>query len=202
MFYYVSGTVAEMEAGLAVIDCGGVGFACYTTNYSLTHMKKGSQAKLFTYLNVKEDGMDLYGFTSQAELRSFKLLLGVNGVGPKAALSILSSTTPDQLAMCVVMGDEKTLTAAPGIGKKIAQRIILELKDKLSKDQEIGAFVPDGSGAAAMPAGNNGKLKEAAAALAVLGYGAQEVNTALKYVDVEHLSLEDIIRQALKQMIR
>ena len=202
MFYYVSGTVAEMEAGLAVIDCGGVGFACYTTNYSLAHMKKGSQAKLFTYLNVKEDGMDIYGFTSQAELRSFKLLLGVNGVGPKAALSILSSTTPDQLAMCVVMGDEKTLTAAPGIGKKIAQRIILELKDKLSKDQEIGAFVPDGSGAAAMPAGNNGKLKEAAAALAVLGYGAQEVNTALKNVDVEHLSLEDIIRQALKQMIR
>lgn len=202
MFYYVSGTVAEMEAGLAVIDCGGVGFACYTTNYSLAHMKKGSQAKLFTYLNVKEDGMDLYGFASQAELRSFKLLLGVNGVGPKAALSILSSTTPDQLTMCVVMGDEKTLTAAPGIGKKIAQRIILELKDKLSKDQEIGTFVPDGSGAAAMPAGNSGKLKEAAAALAVLGYGAQEVNTALKYVDVEHLSLEDIIRQALKQMIR
>ena len=135
MFYYVSGTVAEMEAGLAVIDCGGVGFACYTTNYSLAHMKKGSQAKMFTYLNVKEDGMDLYGFTSQAELRSFKLLLGVNGVGPKAALSILSSTTPDQLAMCVVMGDEKTLTAAPGIGKKIAQRIILELKDKLSNAQ-------------------------------------------------------------------
>ncbi|MBQ6974645.1 MAG: Holliday junction branch migration protein RuvA [Oscillospiraceae bacterium] len=202
MFYYVSGTVAEMEAGLAVIDCGGVGFACYTTNYSLTHMKKGSQAKLFTYLNVKEDGMDLYGFTSQAELRSFKLLLGVNGVGPKAALSILSSTTPDQLAMCVVMGDEKTLTAAPGIGKKIAQRIILELKDKLSKDQEIGTFVPDGSGAVAMPTGSTGKLKEAAAALAVLGYGAQEVNTALKNVDVEHLSLEDIIRQALKQMIR
>ena len=202
MFYYVSGTVAEMEAGLAVIDCGGVGFACYTTNYSLAHMKKGSQAKLFTYLNVKEDGMDLYGFTSQAELRSFKLLLGVNGVGPKAALSILSSTTPDQLAMCVVMGDEKTLTAAPGIGKKIAQRIILELKDKLSKDQEIGAFVPDGGSAAAMPAGGTGKLKEAAAALAVLGYGAQEVNAALKNVDVEHLSLEDIIRQALKQMIR
>ena len=202
MFYYVSGTVAEMEAGLAVIDCGGVGFACYTTNYSLAHMKKGSQAKLFTYLNVKEDGMDLYGFTSQAELRSFKLLLGVNGVGPKAALSILSSTTPDQLAMCVVMGDEKTLTAAPGIGKKIAQRIILELKDKLSKDQDIGAFVPDGGGATAMPAGGTGKLKEAAAALTVLGYGAQEVNMALKNVDVEHLSLEDIIRQALKQMIR
>ena len=202
MFYYVSGTVAEMEAGLAVIDCGGVGFACYTTNYSLAHMKKGSQTKLFTYLNVKEDGMDLYGFTSQAELRSFKLLLGVNGVGPKAALSILSSTTPDQLAMCVVMGDEKTLTAAPGIGKKIAQRIILELKDKLSKDQEIGTFVPDGSGAVTMPTGSTGKLKEAAAALAVLGYGAQEVNTALKNVDVEHLSLEDIIRQALKQMIR
>lgn len=202
MFYYVSGTVAEMEAGLAVIDCGGVGFACNTTNYSLAQMKKGSQMKLYTYLNVKEDGMDLYGFTSQAELRSFKLLLGVSGVGPKAALSILSSTTPDQLAMCVVMGDEKTLTAAPGIGKKIAQRIILELKDKLGKEQDMGSFVPDGGVAVAVPAGNSGKLKEAAAALAVLGYGAQEVNTALKNVDVEHLPLEDIIRQALRQMIR
>ena len=200
MFYYLNGTVAEIEPNLAVIDCNGVGYACSTTNYSLSQLKKGSPAKLYTYLNVREDGVDLFGFTTQAELRSFKLLLGVNGVGPKAALSILSSTTPDQLAMSVVMGDEKTLTAAPGIGKKIAQRIILELKDKLGAEQEIGAFTTSGG---AMPAaGDSAKRKEAAAALAVLGYGAQEVNAALKQVDVENLSLEDIIRQALRQMIR
>ncbi len=135
MFYYVNGTVAELEAGLAVIDCGGVGYACATTNYTLSQLKKGERAKLYTYLNVREDAMELFGFASQSELRSFKMLIGVSGVGPKAALSILSSTTPQQLAMAVVMGDEKALTAAPGIGKKIAQRIILELKDKLAKEQ-------------------------------------------------------------------
>ena len=201
MFYYLNGTVAELEPNLAVIDCGGVGYACSTTNYSLSQLKKGSPAKLFTYLNVREDGVDLFGFTSQAELRSFKLLLGVNGVGPKAALSILSSTTPEQLAMSVVMGDEKTLTAAPGIGKKIAQRIILELKDKLGADQEIGVFTPSAGSAVPAP-GDSTKRKEAAAALAVLGYSAQEVNAALKQVDVDNLSLEDAIRQALRQMIR
>ena len=135
MFYYVNGTVAEIEAGLAVIDCSGVGYACATTNYTLSQLKKGERAKLYTYLNVREDAMELFGFASQSELRSFKMLIGVSGVGPKAALSILSSTTPQQLSMAVVMGDEKALTAAPGIGKKIAQRIILELKDKLIKEQ-------------------------------------------------------------------
>lgn len=201
MFYYLNGTVAEFESNLAVIDVGGVGYACSTTNYSLSQLNKGSPAKLYTYLNVREDGIELFGFTSQAELRSFKLLLGVNGVGPKAALSILSSTTPDQLAMSVVMGDEKTLTAAPGIGKKIAQRIILELKDKLSADQDIGSFTPVAGGkASAVPDG--GKRKEAAAALAVLGYSASEVSNALKQIDVDNLPLEDIIRQALRQMIR
>ena len=113
MFYYVNGTVAELEAGLAVIDCGGVGYACATTNYTLSQLKKGERAKLHTYLNVREDAMELFGFASQSELRSFKMLIGVSGVGPKAALSILSSTTPQQLAMAVVMGDEKALTAAP-----------------------------------------------------------------------------------------
>lgn len=198
MFYYVCGTVAEIEANLAVIDCGGVGYACATTNYTLSQLKKGERAKLFTYLNVKEDGMDLFGFATQSELHSFKLLLGVSGVGPKAALSILSSTTPENLAMSVVMGDEKTLTAAPGIGKKIAQRIILELKDKLSKEQSN--FTPGGVSLPAMS--SSGKLQEASAALSVLGYGSGEISVALRGIDMENTALEDIIRQALKKMVK
>ena len=199
MFYYVNGTVAEIEAGLAVIDCSGVGYACATTNYTLSQLKKGERAKLYTYLNVREDAMEMFGFASQSELRSFKMLIGVSGVGPKAALSILSSTTPQQLSMAVVMGDEKALTAAPGIGKKIAQRIILELKDKLIKEQ--GGFEAGSGAAAAMPAQSN-KAGEAAAALAVLGYSTQEVQMALKGVDVENLPLEEIIRQSLKKMVK
>ena len=199
MFYYVNGTVAEIEAGLAVIDCSGVGYACATTNYTLSQLKKGERAKLYTYLNVREDAMEMFGFASQSELRRFKMLIGVSGVGPKAALSILSSTTPQQLSMAVVMGDEKALTAAPGIGKKIAQRIILELKDKLIKEQ--GGFEAGSGAAAAMPAQNN-KAGEAAAALAVLGYGSQEIAAALKGIDMDALPLEEIIRQSLKKMVK
>ncbi len=199
MFYYVNGTVAEIEAGLAVIDCSGVGYACATTNYTLSQLKKGERAKLYTYLNVREDAMEMFGFASQSELRSFKMLIGVSGVGPKAALSILSSTTPQQLSMAVVMGDEKALTAAPGIGKKIAQRIILELKDKLIKEQ--GGFETSSGAAVAMPAQNN-KAGEAAAALAVLGYGSQEIAAALKGIDMDALPLEEIIRQSLKKMVK
>ena len=199
MFYFVNGTVAEIEAGLAVIDCSGVGYACATTNYTLSQLKKGERAKLYTYLNVREDAMEMFGFASQSELRSFKMLIGVSGVGPKAALSILSSTTPQQLSMAVVMGDEKALTAAPGIGKKIAQRIILELKDKLIKEQ--GGSEAGSGAAAAMPAQNN-KAGEAAAALAVLGYGSQEIAAALKGIDMDALPLEEIIRQSLKKMVK
>ena len=133
MFYYLDGTVAEILPYLAVIDCGGVGYACKTTNYTLASLKKGQRGKIYTYLNVGEEVFDLYGFSTQSELNSFKLLLGVSGVGPKAALAILSSGTPESLAMAIVTGDEKRLTAAPGIGKKIAQRIILELKDKMAR---------------------------------------------------------------------
>ena len=125
MFYYLDGTVAEILPYLAVIDCGGVGYACKTTNNTLASLKKGQRGKLYTYLNVGEGIFELYGFATQNELNSFKLLISVSGVGPKAALAILSVGTPETLAMAIVTGDEKTLTAAPGIGKKIAQRIIL-----------------------------------------------------------------------------
>ena len=125
MFYYVNGTVAHLAPYLAVIDCGGVGYACRTTNNTLARLKKGETARLYTYLNVREDAMELYGFFAEDERNCFQLLIGVSGVGPKAALSILSSSTPETLAMSIITGDEKALTVAPGIGKKIAQRVIL-----------------------------------------------------------------------------
>ena len=184
MFYYLDGTVAEVLPYLAVIDCGGVGYACKTTN------------------NVGEDVFDLYGFATQSELNTFKLLIGVSGVGPKAALAILSTGTPDALAMAIITGDEKTLTAAPGIGKKIAQRIILELKDKLAKESAAtGLDFSGGAGAVSVPAFTS-KATEAAQALAVLGYTSAEVAQALKGVDVENLPLEEIIRQSLKKMVK
>lgn len=201
MFYYLNGTVAEIAAGLAVIDCGGVGYACATTNYTLSQLKKGERARLYTYLHVREDIFELYGFASQQELNSFKMLIGVSGVGPKAALAILSATTPQNLALSIVTEDEKALTAAQGIGKKIAQRIILELKDKLAKEQSSFTVQGGGSGATPMPLGG-GKSGEAAAALAVLGYGSQEISTALKGIDMDALPLEEIIRQALKKMVK
>nr|WP_325296889.1 Holliday junction branch migration protein RuvA [uncultured Dysosmobacter sp.] len=201
MFYYLDGTVAEILPYLAVIDCGGVGYACKTTNNTLAALKKGQRGKLYTYLNVGEGIFELYGFATQNELNSFRLLLGVSGVGPKAALAILSSTTPESLAMAIVTEDAKALTAAPGIGKKIAQRIILELKDKMAKESSATGLDFSGGAAVNVPAFTN-KATEAAQALAVLGYSSQEVAMALKGVDVEGLPLEEIIRQSLKKMVK
>ena len=202
MFYYLDGTVAEILPYLAVIDCGGVGYACKTTNYTLASLKKGQRGKIYTYLNVGEEVFDLYGFSTQSELNSFKLLLGVSGVGPKAALAILSSGTPESLAMAIVTGDEKRLTAAPGIGKKIAQRIILELKDKMAKESAGGLAFSGGGASPAVSAAYPTKAAEAAQALSTLGYSSQEISVALKGVDVESLPLEEIIRQSLKKMVK
>ena len=201
MFYYLNGTGAEILPYLAVIDCGGVGYACRTTNTTLASLKKGKPGKLYTYLNVGEDIFELYGFATQNELNSFKLLLGVSGVGPKAALSILSAGTPESLAMAIVTGDEKTLTAAQGVGKKIAQRIILELKDKMSNETAASLDFSGGKGASA-PAVFSNKATDAAQALAVLGYSSQEVSQALRGIDMENLPLEEIIRQSLKKMVK
>ena len=201
MFYYLDGTVAEILPYLAVIDCGGVGYACKTTNTTLAQLKKGQRGKLYTYLDVGENAFGLYGFATANELNSFKLLIGVSGVGPKAALAILSAATPESLAMAIVTGDEKSLTAAPGVGKKIAQRIILELKDKMAKETAAGLDFSGGKGVSA-PAMFSSKAAEAAAALGVLGYSGQEVQIALKGVDVENLPLEEIIRQSLKKMVK
>lgn len=202
MFYYLDGTVAEILPYLAVIDCGGVGYACKTTNNTLSHLKKGQNGKVYTYLNVGEGVFDLYGFATQSELHTFRMLLGVSGVGPKAALAILSSGTPDALAMAIITGDEKTLTAAPGIGKKIAQRIILELKDKLAKESAATGLDFSSNGTSVNAVSFTNKASEAAQALAVLGYSSAEVAVALKGVDVENLPLEEIIRQSLKKMVK
>ena len=201
MFYYLDGTVAEILPGLAVIDCGGVGYACLTTNHTLSQIRKGERSKLYTYLNVGESVFDLYGFASSKELESFRMLLGVSGVGPKAALAILSACTPEALALAVVSGDEKALTAAPGVGKKIAQRIILELKDKLARESAATGLDFSGGKAGKVSAFTS-KAGEAAAALAVLGYSSQEAAAALKGLDTDALSLEELIRQALKRMAR
>ena len=201
MFYYLDGTVAEILPYLAVIDCGGVGYACKTTNTTLSRLKKGQRGRLYTYLNVGEGVFELYGFATANELNSFKLLIGVSGVGPKAALAILSSATPESLAMAIVTGDEKTLTAAPGIGKEIAQRIILELKDKMA-GATGGTLDFSGGGTAVNVPAFTSKATEAAQALAVLGYTSAEVAAALKGIDVENLPLEEIVRQSLKRMVK
>ena len=202
MFYYVSGTVTEIEAGLAVIDCGGVGYACATTNYTLSQLKKGAPAKLYTYLNVREDAMELFGFIDQNELRSFKLLISVSGVGPRAALAILSAITPQQLALAVVTDDAKALTAAPGIGKKIAQRVILELKDKIGKELGEQSFSLPAAAAPSAPAGENKALSDALAGLAVLGYSSQELSPVLKRMDLTGLDAQGIIKQVLKEFVK
>ena len=200
MFYYLNGTVAYMAPYLAVIDCGGVGYACRTTNTTQAQLKMGEKGKLYTYLHVREDAMELYGFATQEELNLFQLLLSVSGVGPKAALSILSASTPANLALSIITGDEKALTCAPGIGKKIAQRVILELKDKLAKGQTFAAGESyGGTGVTVIP---ENKLSEATAALAVLGYSQGEIGGALKGIDMDSLTLEQIIKEALKKMMK
>ena len=201
MFYYLNGTVAHKEPYLAVIDCGGVGYACRTTTTTLSALKKGEKGKLFTHLNVREDAMELYGFATQEELNLFRQLVSVSGVGPKAALAILSANNPANLALSIITGDEKALTCAPGVGKKIAQRVILELKDKLAKGQAINGAGESygGSGVTVIP---ENKLSEASAALAVLGYSQSEIGFALKGLDLNDLTLEQVIKAALKKMMK
>lgn len=198
MFYYISGVVEELGPNLAVVDCGGVGFQINTSAYSVSQLKKGERARLYTYVYIREDLFEIYGFSGKSEKRLFEQLLSVSGVGPKAAVSILSTAAPEQIILSIISGDEKAITAAAGVGKKIAQRVILELKDKMAKETESLSF---SSGAAALPVSGGGKRKDVAAALAVLGYSSAEITAALKQVDTEALSLEDAIKAALKQMM-
>ena len=201
MFHYINGIVSELLPNLAVIDCGGVGFAINTSAYTASQLKTGEKAKLYTFVYIREDCMDIYGFASKSEKHCFEMLIGVSGVGPKAAVAILSSSGPENLVMNIVSGNEKALTSAPGIGKKIAQRIILELKDKLAKETAEISF-QDVSAFNAVSASGNTKINDATAALMVLGYSSPEIASALKNIDTEKLGLEEIIKAALKQMIK
>ena len=197
MFYYINGTVTVLDANLAVLDCGGVGYACYTTGNTLSQLQLGKQSKLYTYCHVKEDAFDIYGFYTKEELNCFNRLISVSGIGPKVALAILSTVTPSQFTLAVVTGNEKSLTMAQGVGKKMAQRIILELKDKLAGEQlEYSTAASN----VIVPTSNN-KASEAYAALASLGYSQSEIGTALKGLDIEKLSLEEIVRHALRAMV-
>ena len=196
MIYYVSGPVALLEPGLAVIDCAGVGYGCRITAYTASKLKLRENARLYITESIREDAYDLYGFESREEQHCFELLTNVNGVGPKAALSILSSGGPQNFTLAVMTGNEKMLTAAPGVGKKIAQRIILELKDKLGGASELDFST---GAVAAAPAANNA-VGLATAALQELGYGPTEISAALKGVD-PNASTEEMVRYALRAMV-
>ena len=195
MLYYVSGTVAVLEPGLAVIDCGGVGYGCRVTPYTAGQLKLNQPAKLYITESIREDAFDLYGFINREEQHCYSLLTSVNGVGPKAALAILASG-PQNFTLAVMTGDEKLLTAAQGVGKKLAQRIILELKDKMgaaSAELDFSA----GVSAPAMPQGN---ANLAQAALQELGYSPSEIAVALKGADPT-ASTEELVRFALRAMV-
>jgi Holliday junction DNA helicase RuvA len=201
VFYHIEGTVTDIDENVAVIDCSGVGYKINTTATTLSRLKVGERAKLYTYLYIREDCFDLYGFYSLSEKRLFEMLINVSGVGPKAGLSLLSLGTPESLAMSIIEGNEKALTVAPGIGKKTAQRVILELKDRIAKEAAgIAINVPSAVAGTVSRAG--GKMSDAAAALAALGYDNSEIAFALKDIDTENLSVEEVIRQALRRMIK
>ena len=197
MLYYVSGTVAVLEPGLAVIDCGGVGYGCRITAYTAGQLKLNQNARLYVTESIREDAFDLYGFISREEQRCFELLTSVSGVGPKAAIAILSSGGPQNFTLAVMTGDEKMLTAAQGVGKKIAQRIILELKDKIG-GSNVELDFSTGPVNAAPQSGSS--LALATAALQELGYSPAEVSLALNGVDPQ-ASTEDMVRHALRAMV-
>jgi Holliday junction DNA helicase RuvA len=197
MLYYVSGPVTVLEPGLAVVDCGGVGYGCRVTAYTAAQLKLNQPARLYITESIREDAFDLYGFISREEQRCFELLTSVNSVGPKAAMAILSSGGPQNLTLAVMTGDEKMLTAAQGIGKKIAQRIILELKDKLGGGN---VELDYSTGPAVTAPQQGGNVSLARAALQELGYSPAEIQNALKGAD-PNASTEELVRHALRAMV-
>ncbi|CDC60422.1 holliday junction ATP-dependent DNA helicase RuvA [Clostridium sp. CAG:448] len=210
MFYYLSGTLALAAPGLAVVDVGGVGYKLTISENTYAALPRrgltdaaAPGVKLYTYMAVREDDIELFGFASEAELSSFRMLLGVSGVGPKAAMAILSILTPEKFALAVCMEDRKAIAKASGIGPKTAARIVLELKDKLQKQFAADAGdLPDAEEAEFVAAtGGKGKLAEAQDALLVLGYTRQEAVHVLKSIPVDQMSVEDIIKEALKKMM-
>lgn len=199
MLYSVRGKLIAIESNAAVVECGGVGYMCQTTMNTLKAVKLNTEVTLYTYLNVREDAVDLFGFATKAELETFKNLISVSGVGPKAGLAVLSELSPEQVAMAIASDDLKTITRAQGIGKKIAQRIVLELKDKLAKSaKEDSSFAQAAQNSVNVSAGNVPKAIEA---LGVLGYSPSDVSPVLATLD-SALPVEQLISLTLKQMGR
>lgn len=199
MLYSVRGKLIAIESNAAVVECGGVGYMCQTTKNTLKAVKLNTEVTLYTYLNVREDAVDLFGFATKAELETFKNLISVSGVGPKAGLAVLSELSPEQVAMAIASDDLKTITRAQGIGKKIAQRIVLELKDKLAKAaKEDSSFAQVAQNSVNVSTGNVPKAIEA---LGVLGYSPSDVSPVLATLD-SALPVEQLISLTLKQMGR
>ena len=195
MFYSITGSVIKTGAGFAAVECGGVAFRCLTSNQTLYEISGEKQVTLFTYLNVREDALDLFGFSTEYELEWFKMLISVNGVGPKAALAILSELSADKLALSISANDEKAICRAPGVGKKIAQRIILDLKDKVKN--LAGESVTTAEIEKISAVNDMSNTSEAVAALSMLGYSQSEASVAVSKLDPT-LPVEALIRQGLK----
>lgn len=205
MFYYIKGELALLDRSFAVVDAGGVGYKLTisgTTYSALPHTSGGNapQVKLYSHLAVREDGIELYGFATPEELNLFRLLTSVSGVGPKAAISMLTQLTPEKLALAVCTDDKKQISKAPGVGPKTAARIILELKDKLCADAETASDVADTDAPAISGIGS--KSAEAIDALTVLGFNRAAALDALRGIDIDNTELEDIIRAALKKLMK
>lgn len=196
MIYSVRGTLIHTDSVSAVVECGGVGYYCLTTLSTLSQMPKtGEEVFLHTYLHVREGAVDLFGFFTRSELDCFKMLLGVTGVGPKAALSILSNLSPERFALCVAAGDHKSITMAQGVGPKLAQRIILELKDKV-RNEDVARGMGNIAPLASLKGGNG---DEAVGALVVLGYSHADAASVVARLDPE-LPVEEMIKLALKSL--
>ena len=195
MIGFLRGKVVQLLTDYCLLDVGGVGYRVQTSITTQKQLKLNTETMLYTYMNVREDAMELYGFASKGELSTFKMLIGITGVGPKVALAILSELSSEQIAMCVSSGDSKTLTRASGVGPKLAQRIVLELKDKIKGIAESEGFEIS-KGSVVVDTGN---VPKAVAALAVLGYSAADVTPILSKLD-PNLSVEAMIAATLKQM--
>lgn len=198
MFYSLTGKVTVIEESFVVLECSGVAFQCMTTLNTITKIgRAGETATLYTHLNVREDALDLFGFYTREELSCFRELISVSGVGPKAALSILSLLSPDKLALCISSGDVKTITKAQGVGPKLAQRVVLELKGKISSQlSSSSAVAADGIAAAS----SSGSAAEAIEALVMLGYSRSEATAGISKLD-SSLPVEELVRLALKSLI-
>lgn len=200
LFYSITGEILHTDEKSVAVDCSGVGFDCSTTFNTLRQLgPTGSRVTLFTHLNVRDDALTLFGFFDKEELNCFKLLISVTGVGPKVGLAVLSHLTPPKLALCIATGDVKTITGAQGVGQKIAQRIVMELKDKM-KPSLTGGLTADETLAAGI-ASESGPSAEAISALVMLGYSQSEASVAVGKLD-SGLTTEQIIRQVLKSLAK